>query len=257
MTSFALRDNLEELTKLRGNMKLITVGPRIRGCASDLEGTGVDIEWVHFRAFEAAAKDHGMIISFQEMVEKIPNLIGGGDKLIAEGIARLSEGKVEAGDIMAAKMFHHMQLINQVCMMPRPGYLEAIEEMRKAGMPVVIGSLTERGLAELILERSGLNKVFLPHERVLLGDVKYKKPAPDVYIETARRMGVDPIEQVVFEDSATGVKAGVAAGSAVIAFPVFGTEENIAKIEAAGASRIYSSWEELRIVSVLRHLRAA
>ena len=50
---------------------------------------------------------------------------------------------------------------------------------------------------------------------IVTGDdpaVKNGKPAPDIYLEAARRLGVDPAECLVFEDALSGVKSGKAAG---------------------------------------------
>ena len=59
-------------------------------------------------------------------------------------------------------------------------------------------------------------------KEVVAGDdaaVKKGKPAPDIYIEAARRLKVDPSECLVFEDALSGVKSGKAAGCQVVAIP--------------------------------------
>ena len=77
---------------------------------------------------------------------------------------------------------------------------------------------------------SGVAKKRTRHERdffehidvIVTGDdpsVKNGKPAPDIYIEAARRLGVDPTECLVFEDALSGVKSGKAAGCQVVAVP--------------------------------------
>ena len=57
---------------------------------------------------------------------------------------------------------------------------------------------------------------------IVAGDdpaVEHGKPAPDIYLEAARRLGVDPSECLVFEDAMSGVKSGKAAGCVVVAVP--------------------------------------
>jgi len=77
---------------------------------------------------------------------------------------------------------------------------------------------------------SGVEKKKTRHERYLFehidvivtGDdpaVGNGKPAPDMYLEAARRLGVDPTECLVFEDALSGVKSGKAAGCQVVAVP--------------------------------------
>jgi len=78
--------------------------------------------------------------------------------------------------------------------------------------------------------RKGVEKKRERHERTLFeyidaivtGDdpaVINGKPAPDIYLEAARRLGVDPTKCLVFEDALSGVKSGKAAGCQVIAVP--------------------------------------
>lgn len=77
-------------------------------------------------------------------------------------------------------------------------------------------------------------------------DVSLQKPAPDVYLYAAEQRGVVPTQCVVVEDSASGVKAGVAAGMAVVGYT--GTahhpQEQAAKLMAAGCVATIADWAE-------------
>ncbi len=69
-----------------------------------------------------------------------------------------------------------------------------------------------------MLERTGLDaviRVWLSSEEVPRG-----KPAPDVYLEVARRLGADPARCVAVEDSTNGIRSAHAAGMAVVAVPM-------------------------------------
>ena len=53
-----------------------------------------------------------------------------------------------------------------------------------------------------------------------------RKPAPDVYLEAARRLGIDPVRAIAIEDSAPGIAAGRAAGMKTVAIPHWLTERH-------------------------------
>lgn len=64
--------------------------------------------------------------------------------------------------------------------------------------------------------------MFQAFQAIVTGDnenVKKGKPAPDIYLEAAKQLGVDPTDCLVFEDSLTGVMAGKSAGCRVVAVP--------------------------------------
>jgi HAD superfamily hydrolase (TIGR01509 family) len=96
------------------------------------------------------------------------------------------------------------------------GAVDAVERLAQR-WPLGLASSSNREIIDLFLDLSGLAgrfQVTLSSEEVPRG-----KPAPDAYIETARRLGVRPEACVAVEDSANGLRAARAAGMAVIALP--------------------------------------
>ena len=83
--------------------------------------------------------------------------------------------------------------------------------------PLGLASSSNRPLIDLVLERTGLGESF--RVTVSSEEVERGKPAPDVYLEAARRLRVDPESCAAVEDSTNGIKSGHAAGMAVIAVP--------------------------------------
>lgn len=64
--------------------------------------------------------------------------------------------------------------------------------------------------------------MFLSFQHIVSGDdpcVENGKPAPDIYLEAAKRLGIHPSECLVFEDALTGTEAGKSAGCHVVAVP--------------------------------------
>jgi HAD superfamily hydrolase (TIGR01509 family) len=97
-----------------------------------------------------------------------------------------------------------------------PGAAEAVRAIA-ARRPVGIASSSNPELIEVVLRASGLADVVLV--AVSSEKVAHGKPAPDVYLEAARRLGVAPSRCAAVEDSHNGIRSARAAGMRVIAIP--------------------------------------
>jgi HAD superfamily hydrolase (TIGR01509 family) len=83
--------------------------------------------------------------------------------------------------------------------------------------PLGLASSANRPIIELVLELARLSDRFAA--TVSSEEVAHGKPAPDVYLEAAHRIGVDPKRSVAVEDSSNGIRSAAAAGMRVIAVP--------------------------------------
>ncbi len=92
-----------------------------------------------------------------------------------------------------------------------PGVLAAVAAL--AGAPIAVATSATRDLARVRLAAAGVEI----DEVVTIEDVERGKPAPDPFVEAARRLGVDPADCIVCEDAPSGVAAARAAGCAVLA----------------------------------------
>jgi HAD superfamily hydrolase (TIGR01509 family) len=98
-----------------------------------------------------------------------------------------------------------------------PGVRELLDQAKGRGIRVGLGTGNTYSALERRLGRHG---VFDHFEAVVTrADVAHGKPAPDIYLEVARRLDVDPVDCLVLEDSVPGCEAGIAAGMRVIACP--------------------------------------
>ncbi len=96
------------------------------------------------------------------------------------------------------------------------GAHEAVESV--AGRwPLALASSANRPVIDLVMELGGLGRLF--SATVSSEEVPRGKPAPDVYLEAARRLGVEPERCAAVEDSANGLRSAAAAGMVVIALP--------------------------------------
>jgi HAD superfamily hydrolase (TIGR01509 family) len=97
-----------------------------------------------------------------------------------------------------------------------PGAIDAVR--RIAGhWPLAIASSSNRELIDVVIEAGALTELF--RATVSSEEVPRGKPAPDVYLEAARRLGVDPTSCVAIEDSHNGIRSAKAAGMRCIAVP--------------------------------------
>ena len=97
-----------------------------------------------------------------------------------------------------------------------PGAEAAVRAL-EARWPLGLASSSNRELIDLFLELSGFGDTF--RVTVSSEQVDRGKPAPDVYLRAAEKLGADPARCVAIEDSSNGMRAGAAAGMAVIAVP--------------------------------------
>jgi HAD superfamily hydrolase (TIGR01509 family) len=97
-----------------------------------------------------------------------------------------------------------------------PGAVEAVRSLARE-WPLAVASSSNRNVIDLVLEKAGLADAFAA--TVSSEEVERGKPAPDVYLEAARRMGVEPELCAAIEDSGNGIRSAHAAGMAVIVVP--------------------------------------
>ncbi|TNM70225.1 HAD family phosphatase [Streptomyces sp. NP160] len=126
------------------------------------------------------------------------------------------------------------------------GVADALDAVAAAyGQRLACASGADRAKVQLQLDVTGLAHHF--GDRVFSGmELPRSKPAPDVYLQAAAALGVDPRRCAVVEDSPAGVRAGVAAGARVLGYcpggPASSTPEALA---AVGAAATFASMREL------------
>ena len=125
----------------------------------------------------------------------------------------------------------------------KPGVRELLEELAAHGVPLAVATSTRGIKARARLEKAGLLPFF---QAVVSGDeVAHGKPAPDIYLEAARRLGIDPARSFALEDSHAGIRAAHAAGLMVIMVPdLLPATEEIAKL----THRVLPSLHEARTI---------
>ncbi len=225
--------------------------------AFDLDGTLIDLEPLHHAAHLEAAREVGVYLTWQQAFERINWFVGGPDERVSLEIANLSRHPVSPVDLLRSKQDHFWRLASDTgTIQPRAGVRDVLQFARDRRIPLTVGTVTERSLALHLLERAGLLPLFGAEMTVTGCDVRALKPAPDVYLETARRLSVRPADQLVFEDSVTGLSAARSSGSRAIAVPTVRRPEYLRRIADSGPEAVMAGWSDPALRPLLERLLA-
>ncbi|MER7761226.1 HAD-IA family hydrolase [Streptomyces sp. NPDC097619] len=123
---------------------------------------------------------------------------------------------------------------------PVEGVVEVLEELRARGVPYCLASSGSHARIRVGHRSAGLTPWFPEALIHSAEDVGKGKPAPDLFLYAAERMGVEPARCLVVEDSALGVRAAVAAGMDVVGYTGM-----TPPAELAGATHLFGHMKEL------------
>lgn len=185
--------------------------PNIRAVIFDMDGVLVDSEPLINTAAIAMFRENGLAVQPDDFLP----FVGAGEDRYIGGVA---EHYAFPLDIPAAKKRTYEIYLDLVPTQLEtfPGAIDLVHDCRKAGLSLAVASS-----ADAIKVRANLEKIGLPiqfWEAVIKGeDVKQKKPAPDIFLSAAAKLGVAPKECVVVEDAVNGVQAAKAAAMRCVA----------------------------------------
>ncbi len=178
----------------------------------DLDGTLVDSMPVHFKAWCKALKDQGHGDVFPEDV--FYAMGGRPTRDIVEVINGEQGLHLDPDEVGSAKKRHFLKYLDSVELIPE---VAAIAESHRGKVPMAVASGGSREVVEKTLQKLGISDWF--DEVVSCTEVKKGKPAPDIFLETAKRLGVEPGACIVFEDARSGIIAAREAGMEVVVIP--------------------------------------
>lgn len=178
----------------------------------DMDGLMFDTERLSDIVWEQAGKAHGCTIGPEEMA-----LMRGTNREEGKRAMLAHMGADFPFDLLHEEAHAMMREHLKDSVPVRPGLHELLNFLEQHGVLMAVASSTAQALVEEYLERAGVRRFF---KAVVCGDmVTRSKPAPDIYLEAARCLGVCPERCLVLEDSYNGVRAGAAAGCETLMIP--------------------------------------
>ncbi len=174
----------------------------------DLDGTLADTMPVHFRAWQAVAPRFGLVFAEARFYA-----LGGvpTHRIAATLIAEQGLVAVDPAEVTAAKEQAFLDRRHEI------GPVAAVVEIargKRAEAPIAVATGSPRALAEQTLAKLGIREWFAV--LVSAEDTVRHKPEPDVFLEAARRLGADPRDCEVYEDTDLGLLAARRAGMVAI-----------------------------------------
>ncbi|MDK2366701.1 fructose-1-phosphate/6-phosphogluconate phosphatase [Citrobacter braakii] len=176
---------------------------RYAGLIFDMDGTILDTEPTHRKAWHEVLGHYGLRFDEQAMVA----LNGSPTWRIAQSVIELNHADLDPHALAGEKTDKvRSMLLDSVQPLPLVDVVKAWHGRR----PMSVGTGSESAIAEALLAHLGLRRYF---DAVVAADhVQHHKPAPDTFLLCAERMGVAPARCVVFEDADFGLQAARAAG---------------------------------------------
>jgi putative hydrolase of the HAD superfamily len=179
----------------------------------DFDGVLVDTEWAIYQAWLQTFLTHGHDLPLDVYTRCI-----GSDFATWSPKMHLEELSGLAFD------WHDLDLKRQAEIMaelensrPMAGVVALLDKLQAAAVTCAVVSSSSHAWVDGWLEKLDLTGYF--KTIVCRGDAPQIKPAPDLYLEAAKRLRISPAECLVIEDSLNGIKAAVAAGMPVWAVP--------------------------------------
>lgn len=182
----------------------------------DMDGTMVDTEPISHQSWQDFLRPFGHQLS-QEQIQQLVGLRGDISSVMVKEFFNLPITPEEIREQKEA-LFIALRAGGVPVM---PGLFKLTEKLAKKNIRWGVGTSSPRQHAIDILAQLKLTDQC---QAIAGGDeVEHGKPAPDIYLLAAQRLNVNPADCLVFEDSAPGSKAAVAAGMTVIAIPTVDT----------------------------------
>lgn len=203
----------------------------------DMDGTLVATTEADFLAWQRLFGEYGHPLSYQDYY---PLLGRKSADVVREGLEL--EG-VDAEKAMARKMAIFADIVAEKGVETLPDVHDLLVSLKQHNIRMALATSSRKQKMELVMQTSALYDyfdVFVTGEEVQEG-----KPAPQIFLLAASRLGIEPSRCIVVEDTISGIKAALAAGMACVA--IASTHESI---QLQSAHRTIHHYNELTVASL-------
>ncbi|MEJ7809222.1 MAG: HAD family hydrolase [Gemmatimonadaceae bacterium] len=199
----------------------------------DIDGTLVDTNDAHVRAWAAAFRKHGEDVTPDRIA---PEIGKGGDKLVPALLGARGEEKL--GDALRAS---HAEAFLSIAARTRfrvfPRAEDLLAELRRRGTPTALATSSDKRFVDAVMRSAGVDLRDAVDHIVTADDAKESKPAPDIVQAAVKKLGVPARDCIMLGDTPHDAEACRRAGVAFAALTSGGNTAD--ELRAAGACGIW------------------
>ena len=171
----------------------------------DMDGVLVDGEPIYYEAASALLAEDGLTLPLDRYKQYMGTKAGWDELAEDLELPRPASYYRERGYVLVAAAYAAVDTA-------LPGAVELVRGLQRLGLPLALASSTHSSNVAVCLDRLGIADAFTA---VVCGDdVTNGKPDPEIYLEAAARLGLDPTRCLAIEDAPAGIRAARAAGMA-------------------------------------------
>ncbi len=216
---FCQHDGCHQMNAESRNASFIRKSPEtpprpVKAVIFDFDGTLVDSEPNYY------VSDRAMMLSYGiDLTEELKReFIGVGAVQMMQVLRQRFGIAAPVSELVRIKdEFYLRQAVGNTVVYPQ--MLRLVRTLHAAGIPMAVASGSTPMVLDTLMVETGLRPYF--SAVVSASEVPRSKPFPDIFLEAARRLGVESADAAVFEDAVLGVRAGLAAGMRTCAIPGF------------------------------------
>jgi HAD superfamily hydrolase (TIGR01509 family) len=212
------------------NIAVMQEAGRIKAAIFDLDGLMIDSERISLRVWRGFLDEFGRSLSDDAYRE----MIGMNTHASAAHVKRTTGIPMTVEEIVEVHRGRLYQVIGEDAE-PMPGLLELIDALKQRGIKLGVASNSPSDYVERALKAIDLKQIF--PVVVAADQVQHGKPAPDVYLQAAARLHVEPDACLAIEDSPIGLESALAAGMRCAVVP----NDDLMGADYPGAYAIYRS----------------
>ena len=186
----------------------------------DMDGVLIESEWLMRASAIQALADYGVEAQHEDFLE----FTGMGEDRFVGGVAE-KHGLVYKTEMKELAYDYYGQRVMAEAHIPA-GIKEMLQELHSRGITLAVCSAADLRKVRYNIQAIGVEESLFT-ALVTGSDVARKKPFPDIYLEGARRVGMEPSDCLVVEDAVSGIQAAHAAGMDAVGVPTTFSKEEL------------------------------